>query len=93
MWKHDIQDKPVTVSLSGKDLIVDTDAVRRYLTGENGTLHSESSPVQNGRSTRWKGDRLDVLWFGDLDHAQVFDLKKNRMLLGDVVREYCAQGK
>ena len=93
LWKHDIKDRPVTVSLSGKDLIVDTDAVRRYLTGKNGPLDSESSPVENGRTMRWKSNGLDVLWFDDLDHAQVFDLKKNRRLLGDVVREYCAHEK
>lgn len=93
LWKHDIKDRLVTVSLSGKDLIVDTDAVWRYLTGKNGSLDSEGSLVENGRNARWKGNRLDVLWFDDLDHAQVFDLKKNRRVLGDVVRKYCAQEK
>ena len=33
LWKEDIQNRRVTVVLSGKDLIVDTKAVKAYLTG------------------------------------------------------------
>ncbi|KAI9875495.1 MAG: hypothetical protein M1830_008414 [Pleopsidium flavum] len=74
LWKHDIEGHRVTVALSGKDLIVDSTAVRRYLTEE-------------------KSAGLDVLWFKDLDHAQVFDSKRDRDILVGVVRKYCAQGQ
>jgi len=60
------------VALSGKDLIVDSNAVREYLTKEKST-------------------NLDVLWFRDLDHAQVFDSKKNRDILVGVARRYCTE--
>ncbi len=73
LWKHDIEGHTVTVSLSGRDLIVDSNAVRQYL-------------------LKKKSAGLDVLWFSDLDHAQVFDSKKNRDVLVGVVRRYCAQG-
>lgn len=73
LWKHDIEGHRMTVALSGKDLIVDSTAVRRYLTDE-------------------KSACLDVLWFKDLDHAQVFDSKRYRDILVGVVRTYCAQG-
>jgi len=72
LWKDNIEGHQVTVALSGKDLIVDSNAVREYLTKEKSTT-------------------LDVLWFRDLDHAQVFDSKKNRDILVGVARKYCTQ--
>ena len=72
LWRQDIERHQVTVALSGKDLIVDSNAVRRYLTTE-------------------KPAGLDVLWFSDLDHAQVFDSKKHRDILAGVARRYCAR--
>lgn len=91
LWKHDIKDRHVTVSLSGKDLIVDTDAVRRYLTGKSGFSDSGSLLAEGWSNGKWRGNGLNVLWFKNLDHAQVFDLAKNRRLLGDVIRGYCAR--
>lgn len=94
LWKHDIQGKPVTVSLGGKDLIVDTHTVRDYLTGEEGEIGMRS--VRSEKQSDWKGAEgkkpaLDVLWFANLDHAQVFDSRKNRRRLVEVVMGYCAR--
>ncbi|KKY15260.1 putative transcription initiation protein spt5 [Diplodia seriata] len=80
MWKEDLAGRDVTVSLSGRDLIVDTATVRVYLAGEG----------------KWKdktrnANDLDVLWFNDLDHAQVFDKAKDRMRLISVLERYCAR--
>ncbi|KAJ9644108.1 hypothetical protein H2201_007083 [Coniosporium apollinis] len=90
LWKHDIEDRHVTVSLSGKDLIVDTDSVRQYLTGKNGFSDPGSSLAEDWSNGKWTGNGLNVLWFENLDHAQVFDLAKNRRLLGDIIRGDCA---
>ncbi len=35
LWKKDMEGRNITVSLAGKDLIVNSEAVRRYLTSEN----------------------------------------------------------
>ena len=70
--------RSVTVSMSGQDLIVDTEAVGRYLADAEG----------NWTNRRWRGEDLDLLWFNHLDHAQVFDSKGNRKILTDVVRQY-----
>jgi hypothetical protein len=32
-----------------------------------------------------KDDRLDVIWFEDLDHGQVFDEKRTRSSLVEIV--------
>lgn len=85
MWKEDIRDRRVTVALSGKDLIVDTGAVKAYLADtrrierENGSLHKGI----------WEETGLDVLWFPELDHGQVFDKKSTRARLVDITRSYC----
>ncbi len=91
MWKSDIEGRPVTVSLGGKDLIVDTNTVRDYLTGGEGTAGWRGKE-SNGKEREWKGHELDVLWFEDLDHAQVFDKKGTRARLVEVVRAYCNLG-
>ena len=74
----------MTVSLAGKDLIVDTEAVGRYLAqdGEGGLAPAA------WKQQKWKGMGLDILWFEELDHAQVFDSKANCEILANVVRAY-----
>ena len=73
-----MQDRRVTVSLSDQDLIVDTEAVGRYLADGRG----------NWTQQKWQGQGLDILWFPKLDHAQVFDSKQDRRILTNVVRGY-----
>lgn len=87
LWKENIQRRRVTVVLGGKDPIVDTEVVGKYLTGaDNGSR--ETGIWKEGI---WKGDGLDVLWFRELDHMQVFYKKKTRGRLVDVVRRYCTE--
>lgn len=79
-----MEGRRVTVSMAGKDLIVDTEAVGRYL-AQNGDV----KPVEEDwKSWQWKGKGLDLLWFDDLDHAQVFDSQYNCEVLCNVVRAY-----
>ncbi|RAL61879.1 hypothetical protein DID88_002942 [Monilinia fructigena] len=149
LWKEDFEGRKVTASLAGRDLIVDTDAVGRYLCC--GNLSGKSTPsvrtvnvntngIAKGPSSlnipplieidepefreeertvnldiigsendeegvqddeidvdddegwkyrEWKGVGTEVLWFGSLDHAQVFDQKGTRRRVIDVVRNYC----
>lgn len=88
LWKHDISGRRVTVVLSAKDLIVDTEAVGRYLTEDE-----EGAQGRTWKAREWKGEGLDILWFKELDHAQVFDRKPNRSLLINVVRAYSVKAK
>ena len=74
----------MTVSLAGKDLIVDTEAVGSYL-AQNGD--NRLAPAA-WKQQKWKGIGLDILWFGDLDHAQVFDSKANCGILVSVIKAY-----
>lgn len=94
----------VSVSLAGRDLIVDTKAVAKYLaqgavdsvaaqtdSRELGKSGADSG-VADGKAWKhgpWKGEGLEVLWFDDTDHGQVFEKKSKRARLVKVVRTYC----
>ena len=78
----------MTVSLAGKDLIVDTEAVGSYLAQNRDSRLAPAAWKQQ----EWKGIGLDILWFEELDHAQVFDSKNNCEILANVVRAYSIEG-
>jgi hypothetical protein len=95
LWREDIANHRVTVVLGGKDLIVNTAAVKAYLLGDKSKKSEKSEEIakwKNGdrEGSPWKGDGLDVLWFPELDHAQTFDKRTTRRRLTEVVRRYCA---
>jgi pimeloyl-ACP methyl ester carboxylesterase len=189
LWKNDIGHRPVTVSLAGQDLIVNTRAVGDYLASHNGervackiqstngavngsihektvalkdgfanniasgnahentisengnaltSLHQRSNgyvkstsngyvkSTSNGHVTgksnghvmgtstalsgktlddrclnaqqcagwedrTWSGDGVDIMWFGALDHAQVFDKANTRERLVKAISEYSSR--
>jgi hypothetical protein len=103
------------VLLSGRDLIVDTKAVRRYLTASlsegpipnkatvcmtNG--NRKASITKTGKAGKedtrgwiggqWTGSVLEVLWFEQLDHTQVFDFETARGTMVKAIELYSAKG-
>lgn len=82
----------VAVSLAGRDLIVHTEAVGKYLVG--GSPHEVE---KLWREKEWTdGNGLEVLWNEDRDHAQVFDGRDGGLLrkrLVKVVRRYCNRNR
>lgn len=111
-WNKDVEyyvseGARLTVSLGGKDLIVNTEAVGRYLAKSiairAGDSDKRGGHVNKGcvslRSTedwwkqrKWEGNGLDVLWFDHLDHGQAFDKNGVRARLVGVVQNYCESG-
>lgn len=130
LWKEDLDGRNVTVSFSGRDLIVDTESVGRYLSSGNTPRTSstassallidiENIPEErtNGKAVNvrsssvdlevddetnlqidawkeqpWKGKGIDVIWYENLDHAQVFDSASTRRPLLRAIKTYCAEG-
>lgn len=108
IWKKDVEDfvnegKRLTVSLGGKDLIVNTAAIGRYLANgsadqegrtmnENKDCISQCSTEDAWKQRKWRGNGLDVLWFDHLDHGQAFDTNEMRAQLVRVVQSYCESG-
>lgn len=41
------------------------------------------------KTRQWKGKGVEVLWWDDLDHAQVFDTQEQRAKLVEVLVIYC----
>ena len=87
LWKEDLGLKAennqggrnVTVVLSGKDLIVDTETVGQYLMSRSSEVKTpEKEASRAWKNKPWSGYGLDLLWFGQLDHAQVFDSEITR---------------
>lgn len=117
IWKHDLAGRRVTVSLGGRDLIVNTEAVGRYLTqgskaiangnGHKSSYHDDDEEDDEGLTLKgknglkneeewktrpWTGEGIDVLWYPELDHAQVFDKPATRRRLISAIRTYCEEG-
>jgi len=44
------------------------------------------------KSREWKGEGIEVLWWPDLDHAQVLERRERRAKLVGIMRGYTAQG-
>lgn len=83
LWKEELCDRPVTVSLAANDLIVNTASVRRYLeTSEGNMTTDEKSIHQLG---------IEVIWNEGMDHAQVFDTARRRRKVIDAIRRHCAR--
>ncbi|KAH8816487.1 hypothetical protein F5884DRAFT_776384 [Xylogone sp. PMI_703] len=105
LWKEDLEGKKVTVCLAERDLIVDTAAVGRYLSGEMRSQYSDNLTQGEGRKAKqtneeleggeawksrpWKGTGIDIFWFKDIDHAQVFDSPEKRATLIRALQVYC----
>lgn len=83
LWKEDLRGRDVTVSLGGRDLIVDTQTVGKYL--NNADLKSED---HDWKDSEWKGHGIETIWWPTVDHAQVFERKDGRAKLAEVLREY-----
>jgi hypothetical protein len=80
------------VTLGGRDLIVNTKVIRAYITGGDDWILSNAGWGDEGwKGGDWKGDGLDVLWFPDFHHGQVFDSKRTRRRLVDIVRRFCIE--
>ena len=76
LWKEELRGRPVAVSLSGSDQIVDGEGVRKYLTGEG------------EMKEHWEQGGLEVLFYPGLDHATVFDTKERRKPLLRVLDKF-----
>nr|POF14344.1 hypothetical protein CFP56_03368 [Quercus suber] len=91
IWKEDISGLPLTVILSGKDLIVPTEAVWRYLTNEDvNVAETESRDCERrpGGGFKWERGSLRILWFDALDHAGLFSSKGGRRVAAEIALKY-----
>ncbi|UNI24830.1 hypothetical protein JDV02_010546 [Purpureocillium takamizusanense] len=85
VWKKDLLGggrRRAAVTLSGRDLIVDAAAVADYLEGP-------AEATEDGAAHNNNNNKVEVIVFPDIDHAQVFDRARDRRRVVDVVDAYC----
>jgi len=83
--------RKVAVSLAGRDLIVDTRTVARYLAteGDFSKVPEEDVFPVHIHQNHLTPSGVEILWFPGLDHAQVFEKRSHRERVVEVVRRYC----
>ncbi|KAK8016674.1 hypothetical protein PG993_014863 [Apiospora rasikravindrae] len=93
----------IAVCLAGRDLIVDTLSVARYLAKNESWLpglgdsdHAEPDDALDGVHKKsgyghLEKDGIEILWFDRLDHAQVFDDEKHYDKVKAVIHRYCSK--
>lgn len=90
------QDARCTVALAGKDVITDTGTLGSYLTRqpqEGVKWYEEPAGLRDEewKNEPWTGTRtkpLEVMWFPELNHAEIFDNKADRDRLIQVMESY-----
>ena len=89
------------VALSGRDIIINTEIVGKYLTRDRRNDEcvkwyeeaEEERMSQEWKEKAWTGEQaLEVLWFPELNHAEVFYEKKDRAMLMEVIAQYSSDG-
>ncbi|KAH6716861.1 hypothetical protein BKA61DRAFT_312703 [Leptodontidium sp. MPI-SDFR-AT-0119] len=91
LWKEDLRGRRWTIMLSELDIVVAADAIRKYLTrpGEVKALEDDREGSE-WKTTKWTGGELDVMWLKGLNHAEVFDTKRERKMMIDIALSYSA---
>ncbi|KAK5662157.1 hypothetical protein OQA88_8062 [Cercophora sp. LCS_1] len=92
IWREELvgQNRKVAASLAGRDLIVDTRAVARYLASEGDFTGEEEDVFDVAVDGNYLGTSgVEILWFPRLDHAQAFEERRDWRRVGEVVRKYC----
>lgn len=80
--------RKVAVSLSGRDLIVDTASVTNYLTSKPRIITGDDAIGHPREYSEVPSDEVDVVIFPLLDHAQVFDCKYARDWVVQLIHSY-----
>lgn len=96
IWREDLRIKgeknqegrDVTVALSGKDAIVATETVAQYLVGSL----SDQPSTHGWKNKSWTGYGLELLWYEQLDHAQIFSFKDTRWPVIRAISVYSGAG-
>ena len=75
---------PLTVTLSGKDIIVPAREVWQYLTGVR--IEDQVETLDEDAIWKSRDGKLTVFWFGKFNHADIFDSKGVQRGIASVIR-------
>jgi pimeloyl-ACP methyl ester carboxylesterase len=91
LWKSQMIGRTMTVALASRDIIIDTNALQEYLVGD-AKLKSQLANSRDVLDKQWKPTQegLDVIWYGELNHAEMFDSAEARRPLVKILHTYCS---
>jgi len=106
LWREDVEQRAIapggpqnrcTLTLAGKDIITDTNTLGCYLTrsqvNDEPWYEQENALNDEWKGSNWTGKApLEVIWFPELNHAEVFDDAKDRKVLFQVLEMYSRDG-
>lgn len=90
LWKEEYEGKKVGMVVSGRDIILNGPRLLQYLIADQPEIERSSIGALNG-AERIKCGELEVLWFKNLNHAEVFENQKEMKALVDMVWEFCCE--
>ena len=98
LWKDDMKRRDITVVLSGRDIIMESHGVRRYLLEEEDpelqfrTVDSRDyyGGDDDGHESELGGRGLGLLWYDHANHAEMFDTTRDRAPLVGILDKYCS---
>lgn len=88
LWREELKGRVVAVALSGQDQVVNSEAVWRYLTRGESEDGEEPSGHRDWRRRGEGGSDLEVLWYPELDHAMIFNVRERWMRLMPVLDRF-----
>lgn len=91
LWKDELKERKTGLVVSGRDVILDGERLKRYLIDDQPEVERSCISAVPGAELL-KAGNMEVLWFKNLNHAEVFDCKKERGLLVEMVWRYCCGG-
>lgn len=91
IWKDELvmNGRKAAVSLAGRDLIVDTHTVAKYLIEDDDGADGVLELASKGPATMTRSG-VELLWF-DMDHAQAFDHRRDFGRILEVLERFVCQ--
>ncbi|KZT00054.1 uncharacterized protein LAESUDRAFT_739760 [Laetiporus sulphureus 93-53] len=80
LWKEDLHGRETAIILCGRDQIVDSREVLKYLTGTDEVKF------------RWRKDQLEVLFFPEFDHSNEFNYSESRRPIVEILSRFIRNG-
>ncbi|KAI0100937.1 alpha beta hydrolase fold family [Nemania sp. FL0031] len=94
LWNDDMMERDISVVLSGQDIILDAMALRDYLASDTRLKARQYTSVPTPFSLPgFGGTGLQVLLYDDLNHAEIFDNRKDWLIIVHLLLRYVEMGR
>ncbi|KAI0431019.1 alpha beta hydrolase fold family [Xylaria sp. FL1042] len=94
LWKDDMKGLDISVALSEKDIILDPMALRDYLTSDASLQARQYTSIPSPLGQEGFGENgLQVLMYDNLNHAEIFDNRKDWIILVRLLLSYAEIGR